>query len=299
VCGIVGMVHAGNSPAIDPALLARMTATLAHRGPDDAGTFVDPRAGVAFGHRRLSIIDLASGQQPMADASGRLTIVFNGEIYNHRLLRAELEKRGARFRTQSDTEVILELYRLEGETAFARLNGMFAFAIWDAPRSRLVAARDHLGVKPFYWHHKDGVFLFASEVKALLEHPTVAREVDLEALQECLAFRFVPSPRTLFLGVSKLPPGHLLVLDRAHGLRLQRFWNSVPAIDRAIPLPQAIELYQARLESAVERQMISDVPIGVMLSGGLDSGVVAAITARAAGSARRIQSFTIGFEGGE
>lgn len=275
-------------------LVDRMSAVLRHRGPDGHGRYVDREVGL--GHRRLSIIDVAGGAQPIANENGQVQVVFNGEIYNFIELRGELERLGHVFKTRSDTEVIVHAYEQWGLECVRRFNGMFAFALWDAGRRELVLARDHLGVKPLYHTRIGNRLLFASEIKALLQDPACPREVDLDALIELFTFRCVPSPKTLFRNIYKLPPGHWLKASR-EGVRIRRFWDWVPGEPRLGTEAELVEEYQALLEDAVRLQMRSDVPLGLFLSSGVDSGALLAIMSRY--SAGPVQTFTIGFEDGE
>jgi len=289
VCGIAGFVGEG----ADRAPLERMVATLVHRGPDDEGLFAAPGVGLAM--RRLAIIDLPGGRQPMVNEDEGLRVVFNGEIYNFRELRSALIRRGHRFRTQSDTEVLLHLYEEEGPALVERLRGMFAFALWDAPRKRLFLARDRLGKKPLYYWHRDGLFLFASEIKALLVHPAVSREVDWEAFHHYLAFGYTPADRSIFAGIAKLPPAHTATWQ-AGVLTLQRYWTLPPGGSVAasrLSLPEAAARVRAVLREAVRLRLESDVPLGVFLSGGIDSSAVVASMREVTG--QRIATFSIGF----
>jgi asparagine synthase (glutamine-hydrolysing) len=288
MCGIAGFVGAG-----DRDQLERMVKLLVHRGPDDEGLFVAP--GIGLGMRRLSIIDLPGGRQPIANEDETLRVVFNGEIYNFRELRSDLLRRGHRFRTQSDTEVLLHLYEESGPACVERLRGMFAFALWDAPRRRLFLARDRMGKKPLYYWHRDGLFLFASEIKALLSHPAVSRSVDWTALHHYLAFGYTPADRSIFDGIAKLPPAHIATLSEGT-LTLQRYW----ALPRGSSMPESrasIHEMTARvrtvLREAVRLRLESDVPLGVFLSGGIDSSVVVASMREVTG--QRIATFSIGF----
>ncbi len=289
MCGIAGF--AGFD---DPALLRRMTRLIAYRGPDDEGYFED--TGIGLGHRRLSIIDLSTGHQPIWSEDETAVIVFNGEIYNYRELREDLEKRGVRFRTHTDTEVIVNLYQVHGDGCAALLNGIFAFAIWDAPRRRLFLARDHLGVKPLVYHARDGVLLFASEAKAILPWPGYRARLNVEALRENLAWSYVPGDETFFEGIRKLPPGHTLTFEQGRAT-VRPFWTlDTGDADREDLGEEAyasglIEL----LQDAVRRQMVSDVPLGATLSGGLDSSTIVALMSRVA--ERPPVTFTIGFGG--
>jgi len=274
--------------------LVRMNSVIQHRGPDGEGEFVDRE--VALGHRRLSIIDVGGGGQPIGNEDGRIQVVFNGEIYNFIELRNELVARGHQFKTRSDTEVIVHAYEEWGSACVRRFNGMFAFAIWDAKKRELFLARDHLGIKPIYHVTIGTQFLFASEIKALLQHPACPREVELEALAELFTFRYVPSPKTLFRGILKLPPAHFLKAS-CEGLQIQRFWDWVPRRQKKRKEADLIEEYQHLLEDAVRLQMRSDVPVGLFLSSGVDSGALLAIMSKY--SSGPVQAFTIGFEEGE
>jgi asparagine synthase (glutamine-hydrolysing) len=283
MCGIAGLLHCG-----DPDTLARMTDAQRHRGPDDAGVEWFDATGSGLGHRRLSIIDLSpAGHQPMEDEG--LWITFNGEIYNYRAVRAELEGLGERFRSQSDTEVILKAYRAWGVACLERFNGMFAFAIYDPARDELFAARDRLGIKPFYYQHEGPRFAFASEIKALQLSPLGPAGPDLVALHT--PARFQISPRTGFAGVLKLPAGHWLAM-REGRLIVQRYWGLRPAEAGEAEAAAAGRL-EALLRDAVRLQMIADVPVGAFLSGGVDSSLVCALMREL--TTAPIHSFTITF----
>jgi asparagine synthase (glutamine-hydrolysing) len=294
MCGICGMFDRSGSP-INEVLLTKMTSSLQHRGPDGEGRYCDKEVGL--GHRRLSIIDLGGGAQPIANEDGTLKVVFNGEIYNFIELRKELENSGHIFRTHSDTEVIVHAYEEWGTRCLNRFNGMFAFAIWDANKHELFLARDHLGIKPLYYTEIGARIMFASEIKGLLQDPACPREVDLEALAQLFTFRYVPSPRTLFKGIFKLPPGHFILASLSKPLTVKRFWEWTPKIRSQWREAELIEEYQALLEDAVRLQLRSDVPLGLFLSSGVDSGVLLAIMSKYTSGA--VQTFTIGFEGGE
>lgn len=284
LCGIAGLLHCGSRES-----LQRMADVQSHRGPDDAGLEWFDATGSGLAHRRLSIIDLSpAGHQPMAD--GTLWITFNGEIYNHRDVRAELEGRGHKFYSQSDTEVILKAYRVWGADCLERLNGMFAFAIYDPFRDDLFAARDRLGVKPLYYQHAGERFAFASEIKALLASPLASGRPDLAALHT--PARFQVSPATGFEGVFKLPAGHSLRL-REGRLTLCRYWSLRPTERTAVDLEAAVERLDELLRDAVRLQMIADVPVGACLSGGLDSSIICALMKER--SAGPLHSFTIAF----
>jgi asparagine synthase (glutamine-hydrolysing) len=288
MCGIAGIV--GGAPAT--ATLEAMLAALEHRGPDDRGTHTGD--GVALGMTRLSIIDLATGRQPLSSDNGAATIVFNGEIYNFRAIRAELQARGARFRTQSDTEVILRAWEAEGERCVDRLRGMFAFAIWDARRRRLFLARDRLGKKPLYYWQGRGTLVFASEIKALLCHPGPSRGVDWPALHHYLAYGYTPAARSAFAGILKLPPGHTATLE-GDAFIARRYW-ALPPGPAAGGRPAAAELagrLRDEIREAVRLRLESDVPLGAFLSGGVDSSVVVASMREV--TSGRITTFSIGF----
>jgi asparagine synthase (glutamine-hydrolysing) len=265
---------------------------MSHRGPD--GESLWSEEDVAFGMRRLAIIDVQGGTQPLRNEARTVHVVFNGEIYNHEELRAELEKRGHRFRSRTDGEVIPHLYEELGPEFARRLNGIFAIALWDEQSRTLLLARDQLGVKPLYLHRTGSQLRFASEIKALLQDPAVPRRLDLRALDEHLTYRFTPAPRTLIAGVEKLEPATVLVW-REGTANKQRFWNPEPAIRDDMSLDDAAEGLRERLRSTVHRQMMSDRPIGVMLSGGVDSTAIVALMAE---RSSRVKTFTVGFEGG-
>ncbi len=287
------MYHFDGAP-VDENLVAEMNRSIAHRGPDGSGFHFDREIGL--GHRRLSIIDLAGGSQPLFNEDDSIAVVFNGEIYNFVELREELEHLGHRFRTKSDTEVIVHGYEQWGPSCVGRFNGMFAFALWDSRNRKLLLARDHLGIKPLYYFRSPGLLAFASEVKALLRNPSVPREVDHKALGELFTFRFVPAPRTLFGGIKKLPAGHYLVADR-RGVEVTRYWNSIPHHISSTSEKELIEQYQELVQDAVRLQLRSDVPVGLFLSSGVDSGcLLALMRERLSGP---IHTFTIGFEDGD
>jgi asparagine synthase (glutamine-hydrolysing) len=292
MCGIAGWYGSGRSQ--DSAVfLKNMLGAIVHRGPDDEGQYIE--GPVALGIRRLSIMDVQGGHQPIPNEDRTVWVVFNGEIYNFPELRNELEAKGHIFTTHSDTEVIVHGYEEWGDECVGRLNGIFGLAIWDSRRRRLLLARDPFGVKPLYYHDDGRRLAWASEIKALLVDSSIPRRVDLEALDLYLTFRFVPSPRTMFAQISKLPPGHRLIKDD-QGCRVERFAAIGTTTDDGMTEPDWIALLQERLEAAVRRQMMSDVPLGALLSGGVDSGVVVAIMSQL--SNRPIQTFTVGFEDG-
>lgn len=292
MCGICGVLDRGGGQ-VSGELVEAMSSALAHRGPDGSGSYVQGEIGL--GHRRLSIIDLEGGAQPVTNEDGTLQLIFNGEIYNYIELREELLEQGHIFKTQSDTEVIVHAYEQWGLDCVKRFNGIFAFALWDGKRKRLFLARDHLGVKPLYYTQAGKRLLFASEIKSLLRDPGCPAEVDLRALGMLFTLRYVPSPDTLFKGIRKLPPAHLMVAD-ARGVQVKRFWDAKPSMI-AGGEAELVETYRDLVEDAVRLQMRSDVPVGLFLSSGIDSGALLALMS--AGSSRPVHTFTIGFEDGE
>lgn len=296
MCGIVGYLSA--TTPIEPRLLDAMRDTAEHRGPDGDGRWLDPDGRVGFGHRRLAIIDLTEGgHQPMHSADGRFVITFNGEIYNFRALRDELRALGCSFATESDTEVLLAAFQQWGKDCLARFAGMFAFAIWDRRERTLFAARDRAGEKPFFYRHADRGIVFGSELKMLLRHPEMPRRADPIALDHYLAYGYVPRELCLLKGYNKLPAGHYLHYDIDRDqLRVESYW-SLP-IRPADTARQSFETLADELEplldQAVSRQLVADVPVGILLSGGLDSSLIAATAARVSG---KVTTFTIGFPG--
>lgn len=297
MCGIVGIYGRDGSPTPLETLLG-MRDRMVHRGPDDAGHWRNARGDVALGHRRLSIVDLSpAGRQPMGNEDETIQVTFGGEIYNHEQLRSDLERRGHKFRSRCDTEVLVHLYEEYGEDMVGHLIGMFAFAIWDAPRQRLLLARDRLGIKPLYWLDDGSRFAFASEIKGLL--PVLKRhEIDPTALSHYLTFVAVPPPLTLFAGVFKLAPATTMVVDR-HGPREPvRYWD--PLLNRPDFDGEAVDWeaeVRFRLERSVDRRLMSDVPVGVFLSGGVDSSTNVALMSRLVDEP--INTFSIGFHDGE
>jgi asparagine synthase (glutamine-hydrolysing) len=290
----------GNAPPVDERLVRRMADVIAHRGPDDAGVYVSPDGRAALANRRLAIIDLSpAGHQPMPVADGALWIVHNGEVYNFADHRPALEAGGHVFHSSSDTEVILRLYQEHGPSALDKLRGMFAFAIWDARKNELFLARDRIGIKPLYYTFAAGQFIFASEIKAILQHPAVPRAVDEEALYHFLSFLTTPAPTTLFKGIYKLPPGHHATLNADGDLRIVEYWD---IFDDAQPHPgwtpqQYGEALVAELRESIRLRMVSDVPFGVFLSGGIDSSANVALMAEQMD--RPVQTFSIGYAGQE
>lgn len=297
MCGIAGFVNPEGVPA-DSSIIQRMTAVLRHRGPDGDGFHVSGR--VALGHRRLSIIDLAGGTQPMTNEDGSIWVTFNGEIYNDPDLRPRLAAMGHRFVTNSDTECLVHLYEDHGPGFVSYLNGMFAFGIWDDKHGRLVLARDRMGQKPLYWHlSAGGTLIFGSEPKAILEHPQYTRTIDRRGLAEYLFFEYLPYERSMWEGIQKLLPGHVLVFENGQ-VEVSRYWKAEVAelgldLGDEYPGPILPEEFWGRFRQAVDRHQRSDVPLGVFLSGGVDSSAVAAALVELQG-AKRVQTFSIGFE---
>jgi asparagine synthase (glutamine-hydrolysing) len=291
MCGICGVFDLSGR-AVPGALIHEMSSALVHRGPDGSGSYVCGQIGL--GHRRLSIIDLGGGTQPMTNEDGTLQVVFNGEIYNYVELRKQLVDAGHIFKTNSDTEVILHAYEQWGLDFVNRFNGIFAFALWNSKSKSLILARDHLGVKPLYYTLVGRRLLFASEIKSLLRDPQTPVALDIRAMSELFTLRYVPSPDTLFEGIKKIPPAHLMVVDTT-GIKVNRYWHTKPTIgikdERSL-----VEEYQNLLEDAVRLQMRSDVPVGLFLSSGIDSGALLAIMSQQ--STRPVHTFTIGFEDG-
>lgn len=295
MCGICGVLALdGRVP--DRSVLEAMSETLSHRGPDSEGSYLEGRVGLAV--RRLSIIDLEGGDQPIANEDGSVQVVQNGEIYNYRQLAQELRAGGHRFRTSSDTEVLVHLYEEEGPGFVERLRGMFALAIWDGGRNRLVLARDRFGIKPLYYRETTGSLSFASELKALLRLPDFSRELDLEALEAFLAFNFVPTPMSIFRQARKLPAGHLLVHEDGE-TEITEYARPRPPTEeelRDVPASQLEEELRERLLDSVRAHLVADVPVGVLLSGGIDSGVLTALASSV--SEEPVNTFSIGFEEG-
>lgn len=298
MCGIAGIFQFSNEPRDEGPNLLRMRDALTHRGPDDAGHYVSPDWRVLFGHRRLSIVDLSpAGHQPMANEDGRVWITFNGEIYNHEALRPELERRGHQFRSRSDTEAIIHLYEERGVECLPYLDGMYAFGIWDENKRRLLLARDRLGKKPLYYTITGGKLLFASEIKGLLAHPEVQRDLDLESLNLYLTFANVPAPRTLFRGINKLPAGHFLLCDDRGQVSTRRFWSPLDGGPRSEATTDAEAQAEvlALLKDAVKKRLMSDVPIGAFLSGGVDSSANVALMSQL--TSEPLRTFSVGFKG--
>ena len=295
MCGISGMFDTQGQRLFSRDLLTRINDIQAHRGPDEAGVFLAP--GIALGHRRLSVIDVASGQQPLSNEDGTVYVVFNGEIYNFRALRQELEALGHRFQTRSDTEVIVHAWESWGEACVERFAGMFAFAVWDQKKNSLFLARDRLGVKPlFYSWLADGTLIFGSELKVLTAHPGVNRQIDPLAVEEFFALGYVAEPRAIYQGVLKMPPGHRLTVKTGdHRLSdPQPYWDVRFTLDNPISGEEANEALRQRLDAAVSSRLVAEVPLGAFLSGGVDSSAVVASMARQ--SDLPVKTCAIGFD---
>lgn len=291
MCGLAGVLYHDPTRVADPLVLDRMARTLRHRGPDGQGIWQAP--GVALVHRRLAIIDVEGGQQPMANEDGSVIAVFNGEIYNFRLLRRRLAASGHRFSTDSDTEVLVHLYEERGESLVDELRGMFAFAIWDARRRRLLLGRDRVGIKPLYLYRDDEKIVFGSELKAILAHPEIARTVDPAALEQYLAFGMVPGRRSIFIGFEKLPAAHTLALT--HGALRgapRRYWQLHFEPDARLTVDEWQDAIRDKIAESVHLHLVSDVPVGAFLSGGVDSSVIVTI---AASQVQSLQTYSIGF----
>ena len=304
MCGIVGQYNFGVSAGPEAAerdreRVAQMRDRIAHRGPDDAGLWQSADGRVVLGHRRLSIVDLsAAGHQPMSNEDGGLWITFNGEIYNHAELRRNLRLDDRhQFRSRTDTEVIVHLFEEQGLEALRAIDGMFAFGLWDARARRMLLVRDRMGKKPLYYTVAAGRLLFASEIKALLAHPDVARRLDLTALDQYLSFSNVPAPRTMFEGIRKLPAGHYLSCDERGSLRVERYWSPLdgPTWSPTVDPREAVERVRELVKEAVRKRLMADVPVGAFLSGGLDSSTNVALMSRL--TSTPLSTFTIEFTG--
>lgn len=295
ICGVMSLRPPGpDTRRVSEINIVRMRDAMLHRGPDDEGLFIGE--GVGLGHRRLSIIDVAGSRQPMTNPDETLWLTYNGEVYNFQELRDELEARGVTFRTKGDTEVVLRAYEVHGDAAVERLRGMFAFGLWDARRRRLLLARDPLGIKPLYYTQTvDGLFLFASEIRALLTWPGVRAELDPAALWDYLGQRYVPGPRTAFKGIAKLPPGHLAVVSR-DGVEIRRYWD-VPLDGETWSERECVATFRDLVTDSVRRELVSDVPLGVFLSGGIDSTTVTGLMAGMV--SEPVRTFCVGYGGRE
>ncbi|MDE3059220.1 MAG: asparagine synthase (glutamine-hydrolyzing) [Bacteroidota bacterium] len=314
MCGICGILNYGNpSQPISESLLKKMSDTIQHRGPDDAGVFISPKRNAGFGFRRLAIVDLSpAGHQPMSSPDGTVTIEFNGEIYNHLVLRKDLEKKGYRYRSRSDTETIIYAYQEYGLDFVHKLLGMFAIALWDEKKQRLVLVRDRIGVKPLYYTFADGYLVFGSEIKALLQHPSVHRELNEEAMNHYLTFLIPPAPMTMFKNIFKLEPGHRMVVNAGGTFHDEQYWDPVPQgeqpsvdfdgnpvshsslLNAEFPMTEesAIQTIRTLLKQSIKDRMMSDVPFGVFLSGGIDSSTNVALMAELMN--RPVDTFSVG-----
>ena len=297
MCGICGVWEYGAAEGrVEVSLVGRMRDTMSHRGPDDAGAALLDGGRLGLGHRRLSIVDLsAAGHQPMRGcAPADVWTIFNGEIYNHASLREGLERRGHAYASRTDTETLLHLYEERGADFVRELEGDFGVALWDGARRRLLLARDPLGVKPLYYYQRDGRFIFASEIKAILAHPSVTAEMDEAQLPHYLSFLATPAPHTLFRHVRKLPAGHLLVVDSGGGVEITRYWDALPParVEERGDAEHRAEVLRLLRESVAKR-MMADVPVGVFLSGGVDSSANVALMAER--TSRPVRTFTVGF----
>lgn len=292
MCGICGLVYTDHARPVDTRLLDRMNGTIRHRGPDDAGVYADGRAGMAM--RRLSIIDVAGGHQPIGNEDGTVWIVYNGEIYNYRTLREDLAAKGHTFKTRTDTETILHAYETYGRRCVDYLNGMFAFAVWDMKMQRLFIARDRLGIKPLYYDHNPERLVFGSEIKPLLASGHIQTDLDIEGLYQYLTYLYIPAPSTIYTSVKKLPPGHTLTWQDGR-ITVEPYWDVSYAVDPATTETAALERLEALLTDAVRIRLMSEVPLGAFLSGGVDSSSVVAFMTRALD--RPVETFSIGFPG--
>lgn len=291
MCGICGFVSKRETDFDRQEILKSMLSKITHRGPDDEGLYFDDQC--AFGMRRLSIIDLKTGHQPIASEDGSLLLICNGEIYNHQTLRRELEAKGHRFKTGSDVETILHLYEEDGENAVSRLEGMFSFALWDSRRKKLFTARDHAGIKPLFYYQKGDLFAFASEIKSLLSIPQISRRLDKEALYNYFSLNYIPSPLSIYSHIKKLEPASIMTW-REGETKTYSYWDLKPhQIKDSLKESQWTEMVYNGLEQSVKKHLISDVPIGVFLSGGVDSTACAAFMSRLG---VKVRSYSIGFE---
>jgi asparagine synthase (glutamine-hydrolysing) len=293
MCGIIGVVE---RKGVDEDLLLEMRETMVHRGPDDSGLWISRDRTVGLGHRRLSIIDLSeAGKQPMADCNEQIWITFNGEIYNFQEIRDELKKRGYRFRTQTDTEIIVDAYKEWGTDCLERFNGMFAFGIYDEEKKMVFIARDRVGKKPLYYSRQNGGLRFASELKALLKDPSLSKEIDFQALNHYLTFGYIGGDLSIFKSVRKLPPAHAMTYDAVKDeSRIWKYWEPPRFSGKILSEDELIEDLEILLRDAVRLRMISDVPLGIFLSGGLDSSLIVGMMSKI--SKDPVKTFTIGFK---
>jgi asparagine synthase (glutamine-hydrolysing) len=297
MCGIFGVFNYGNKKPVNRTLFKHSLNLIKHRGPDGEGFFYDDNSGIGLGHRRLSILDLETGDQPICNENQTIFIVFNGEIYNHKEIKKYLLQKGHIFKTRSDTEVIVHAYEEFGDKCVNEFNGIFAFAIWDANEKRVLLARDYFGVKPLYYSLDNEKLIFASEIKSILNYSKKIASINEKALNYCLTFRHTPAPLTLFNGINKLPASYRLVVNYEKGYEITRYWSNKIIIDRSKTEGEWIDLLNNQLEKAVKRQMMADVPVGLSLSGGVDSGVLLALMSKYQG--KGVHAFTVSFEGGE
>jgi len=293
MCGIAGIFSFDSEKEVSEGLLKKMCSVLGHRGPDDEGIEIFSGGKAGFGHRRLSIIDIEGGHQPLSNEDGTVWVVFNGEIYNFQELRQDLEKNGHRFKTRTDVEVIIHLYEDKGVRCLDDLRGMFAFGLWDGREGRLFVARDRLGQKPLIYTFLNGQFIFASEIKAILQLPTVSRSVNAAALNDYLTYQYVPHPLTMFEGIEKLSPAHYMVVERRRR-EVKRYWNVDFSREENLPEPEYSRRIRSLLEEATKLRLISDVPLGAFLSGGVDSSITVALMSELTG--RPVKTFSIGFK---
>ncbi len=292
MCGITGVMQFQDGARVEAATLRRMCAAMVHRGPDDEGIYTDGAVGI--GMRRLSIVDLATGHQPLSNEDGTVWIVFNGEIYNHAVLREKLQALGHQYRTHSDTETIIHLYEEYGADCVKHLRGMFAFAIWDARRKRLFIARDRLGIKPLYYKLTSEQIVWGSEIKVVLAGSGASAELERAGLPEFLAFGYLSGERTFYRGIRKLMPGHWMEVDPSGQIKIEQYWDlPVTENERAQPQSYYIQMYRSMLEEAVSSHLMSDVPLGVFLSGGVDSSAVAALMTKIRQAP--VETFSVGY----
>lgn len=291
MCGICGIYNAESQEPVSPQLIEEMTRLISHRGPDDQGAHIDGPLGLGFA--RLSIIDLDGGHQPMCNETGDIWLVFNGEIWNYKTLRNDLLEKGHQFRSNSDSETIIHAYEEYGTDCLARLHGMFGFALWDGPRQRLLLARDRAGKKPLYYTRVNGSFLFASEIKSLLCHPRVKREADVQALADFLSVRYVPGPATLFANIYKVLPGHWLLFE--NGVQHEEcYWDYTFGKTEKGSIEDYVRGIKQHVHRAVEERMMADVPVGAMLSGGVDSSIISGIMSKL--TSQKVKTFSVGFD---
>lgn len=296
MCGIIGVFNYKTSAPVDRALMKRATDIIQHRGPDGEGFYFDDESGVGFGHRRLSIIDLSTGDQPMCNEDGTVWIIFNGEIYNYQEVRRRLLEKGHKFKSNSDTEVIIHAYEEYGVDCPKHFNGIFAFAIWDKNKKRMFVARDHFGVKPLYYYNDGKRFIFGSEIKSILAKKNSSTYANETALNMCFTFRHTPAPYTLFDGIYKLSASQCMLIDSSGKEKIEDYWDHRIELDLSKKESEWVDELTVLYENAVDRQMMSDVPIGISLSGGVDSGAILALMTKYGG--KGIHAFTVNFEGG-